>query len=574
MKGIVTGFVVLALVAAGGWLFWQWGFCRFSVGPDEMAVVTAKIGTPLPQGQMLAKKGQQGIQEDVLGEGRHFLNPWLYDRHIRPVVLVPPGKVGIVTSKVGENLPEGEFLAGPGQKGVWRNVLGPGKYRMNPHGYEIDVVDAISIPIGYAGVLTSLSGAQPAGGGFAGDGQKGVRRDVLQPGLYYVNSKELKVDVLEIGVNQVSLLGRGGGQVLTKGQIETGNVAMQELQRNVIAEQKKKRFDYVQKSADFLSVAPSRAQRSAANAPVRQEAAQQADIEQARQQYLQNESNTLELSQFVEFPSRDGFRINLDMTVEFELPPDKIAAIFSRYGDLPAVVDKIILPQISSIARNKGSEYGAKDFVVGEGREKFQRDVTASLQQTLGEKDIVVHNALIRHVDVPMQILDPIQQAAVAIERDLTNKQKQTTAKKQAELNTELSLVQQRSEQVAQETTKLKAEIKADEEKQVAQIHAETLRRTAEIERDTSGIRAEVVRTLAVADAEAVKKVEGEKANGQQLKAAAFREPTAYALFEFARNLSPELRVRVIHAGDGTLWTDLEKARLGDLGGAEIIRKK
>jgi len=52
------------------------------------------------------------------------------------------------------------------------------------------------------------------------------------------------------------------------------------------------------------------------------------------------------LNQFVEFPSRDGFDISLDMTVEFELKPDKIARIFRDYGDLPAVVEKIIMPQI------------------------------------------------------------------------------------------------------------------------------------------------------------------------------------------------------------------------------------
>jgi hypothetical protein len=50
-------------------------------------------GTELPPGQILAKKGQRGIQEDVLGEGRHFLNPWLYDWDVRPVLHVPPGKV-------------------------------------------------------------------------------------------------------------------------------------------------------------------------------------------------------------------------------------------------------------------------------------------------------------------------------------------------------------------------------------------------------------------------------------------------------------------------------------------------
>ena len=66
------------------------------------------------------------------------------------------------------------------------------------------------------------------------------------------------------------------------------------------------------------------------------------------------------MNQFVQFPSLDGFAIMLDMTVEFELLPENIARIYMLYGDLPAVVSKIILPQILSVSRMKGSGYKAR----------------------------------------------------------------------------------------------------------------------------------------------------------------------------------------------------------------------
>ncbi len=219
--------------AALAWFIWQWGFCRFYVEPGYMAIVTAKSGEALPPGQILAQPGQKGMQEQPLGEGRHFLNPWLYEHQIMPVVTIPPGKVGVVTSKVGVELPPGEFLAEPGQKGIWRRTLGPGKHRFNPYGYQIDITDAISIPIGYVGVVTSLSGKQTTPDAFAGPGEKGVRQDILQPGLYYVNPKALQVDLLEIGVNQVSLLGKTGGEVVTKAQMASQNVAMEGLQNGL-----------------------------------------------------------------------------------------------------------------------------------------------------------------------------------------------------------------------------------------------------------------------------------------------------------------------------------------------------
>lgn len=568
MKSMAKTVAVLAAGAAGLWGFWQWGFCRFYVEPGEMAVITAKTGDELPTGQILAKEGQRGILEDVLGEGRHFLNPWLYERKIMPVVEIPPGKVGVVTSKVGEELPEGEFLADRGQKGIWRNVLGPGKYRMNPVGYQIDVVDAISIPIGYDGVATSLSGKQTSPNQFAGKGEKGVRSDVLQPGLYYVNPREYKVDVLEIGVNQVSLLGRGGGAVITKALLASDNEAMNRLQQNVLQEQQAKRESYMQSESSSgmrlggrLASVPMPASLATRSAKEKR----RPDVEVA---VVQPEMQSLSfvLEQFVEFPSRDGFEISLDMTVEFELMPKDVAWLFRTYGDLPAAVDKVIMPQILSVSRLKGSAYGAKDFIVGEGREKFQNELTDSLAKTLEDKRIRIHNALIRHVNVPGQILDPIQKASLAREQDLTNKEKQNTAKRQAELNTELSLILQRREQVAQETEKIKAVVKADEEKQVAEIRGDTMRQAAEIEKQTAGVNAERITTLGFADAEVVRLVEGERAKGLQMKVEAFGDSEAYNLWTLAKSLGEELKINIMHAGPGTLWTDLEKAGLADVG--------
>ena len=576
MKTVLKSlFLFLAVFFIGYVLIWKWGFCRFYVKPNHMAVIIAKSGRPLPPDQILADVGQKGIQRDVLGEGRHFRNPYYFEHKIVPVTVINPGEIGIVTSKVGDDLPPGEFLAEPGQKGIWKTILGPGKYRLNPYGYKIDIVDAMSIPIGYAGVITSLSGSQAPAGAFAGENQKGVRKDILQPGLYYVNSRQFQIDVLEIGVNQVSLAGKQGGEVVTKNRLAGQNAVMEQLQSVVFDEQQAKRDDYIAQSSILTrKAAPAQQKQRSLSSYLRTPARQEElDVQRSQAYVLGDSMNTLGLAEYVEFPSRDGFNINLDMSVEMELLPSDISWIFSGYGDLPALVDKIIMPQITSISRNKGSEYRAKDFIVGEGREKFQNDLTAALAATLGEKKIVVHNALIRHVEVPGQILAPIQQASIAVEQDLTNKEKQNTAKKEAELNTEISLIDQRRLQVEQETRKLKAEITADQEKQVAEIKAETARRVAEIEMETTLLKADTVRLLATANADALKLVEGAKADGFRMKTEAFQDSGSFTYWEMAKNLNPDLKINILHSGEGTLWTDLEKAGIGDLGGAKILKK-
>ena len=98
-------------------------------------------------------------------------------------------------------------------------------------------------------------------------------------------------------------------------------------------------------------------------------------------------------------------------------------------------------------------------------------------------------------------------------------------------------------------------------------------RKVAEIAQQTAGIQAETVRRLGEAEGKAIKMVEGEKASGQQLKAKAFGDPVAYSLWELAQNLNESVKINILHSGSGTLWTDLTKAGMGDLGGATIIKE-
>ena len=580
-KSLVGIVLFLAAVLAAAWGFWMWGFCRFYVPPGGMAVITAKDGTELPPGQILATKGQKGVQEETLTEGRHFLNPITHEWKIVLAQHIPPGKVGVVTSKVGEDLPPGEFLARPGQKGIWKNVLGPGVYRLNPLGYQVDVQDAISIPIGYVGVVTSLYGDQALAGRFAKPGQKGVFADVLQPGLYYINPNAYKVDILEIGLNQVSLTGHDGGQVLTKGKVESQNAAMEQLQNNMLAKQMQQRMDYLNEQKDQAEAsapaASSFSRGAVADKSLRRKEAVNAQLPQAAgkpQAFVRNDAiATFSLSQFVEFPSRDGFEVRLDMTVEFELEPDQVSTVYLLYGDLPAVVDKIIMPQVLSVSRLKGSSYGAQDFILGEGREKFQNDLQAALSKVLKEKHIRVHNSIIRHVEVPQQILAPIQAASLAVEQDLTNKAQQVTAQVKSELNIQEGMIEQKRQEVQQGTEKLVAEIAAETEKRVATINATAGQAAAETAKQTAAERAAITRTLGEAKSQAYAMVEGERARGFQVKVKAFGDPAAYTALGFAEGLSPDLRVNILHAGPGTLWTDLKGASLGDLGGARLLAK-
>ncbi|MBR0459727.1 MAG: hypothetical protein IJJ26_10865, partial [Victivallales bacterium] len=530
---LVAGLVSLVLLVLFVWGGYQWFCCRFYVRPGEMAVVTAKSGKLPKPGTILVEKGEQGIWREVLGEGRHFLDPIRYDVKICPAMSIPLGKIGIVTSKVGRPLPAGEIIAPDHEsQGIWRDVLGPGVYRLNPEGYSIELADAINIPIGYVGIVTSQTGKPSQPGEFAKPGEKGVLKDILQPGLYYVNKYAYQVNIIEIGMNQVTMSadGKQKNVVQLRSQLNNATDALKELTTNTLNFQQELRYaqNAMPQQNDQSRGARSNMKKMVPAKQKKPSSRMIADDAALEPMPMSKPDSVTEIfgeSKAVEFPSRDGFKVSLDMTVEFELLPENISKIYLLYGDLPQVVEKIILPQVLSVSRLKGSSYKAQDFIMGDGREKFQNDLRDELEKTLAGKLIVVHNAIIRNVDIPNDILTPIQSVSLAREQDLTNQAEQETAKKLAELNTETELIEQRRQEVRQETQKIVALTEADTRKKIAVLENDTKLQVAQWKLKQSEVLAKTAQLLGEAEAQAKFLVQNEQAKGEFLKAQVLQDP-------------------------------------------------
>lgn len=544
-----------------------------------MAIVTAKSGKNPAPGTILVEKGEKGIWKDVLAEGRFFFNPLRYDVRVVPAINIPLGRMGIVTSKVGKELPPGEIIAADkDSKGVWRDVLGPGVYRLNPEGYSVEITEAINIPAGYVGVVTSQTGRLPEKGHFANLGEKGVLRDVLQPGLYYINRYAYQVNVIEIGMNQVSMTASAKGASLfnSKSRQASVNVALEELENNTLQFQQELRKQNQMSMPSVKNVFEKKMRpplaRDGANADVMASSsapsargaakAKKQEISKANSKPLSADAQIFGVSKVVEFPSRDGFKVSLEMTVEFELLPEHIARIYLLYGDLPQVVEKIILPQVLSVSRLKGSSYGARDFIMGEARETFQKDLREELEKTLAAKNIIVHNAIIRSVEIPMEILQPIRAISLAREQDMTNVAMQETAKKLGELNTETELIDQRRREVMQETEKLVATTAAQCRQEVDTIGAEAALRVAEIGVKQAEFKAKTASLKGETEVKVKFLSANEGALGEGMLAKALGGGEILARLKAAESLNPKVETRIIYAGEGTLWTNLDKAAI------------
>jgi uncharacterized membrane protein YqiK len=143
--------------------------------PDgKIGIITTREGTPLKTGdiagpevpahnmfqdpmQFVANGGTKGLQEQVLLNGRYFINPKFATVEFVDQTNVPIANVGVVVAYVGR---EGRDVTGAdfrhgnlvarGEKGVWVDPLDPGMYPINPHTHKVKIVPTANVVLNWA----------------------------------------------------------------------------------------------------------------------------------------------------------------------------------------------------------------------------------------------------------------------------------------------------------------------------------------------------------------------------------------------------------------------------------------
>ena len=511
--------VPVVIVMFFGLELFQWTFNRVYV-PQGHSLVLRYKGPPLPflpGNRPVAQPGQFakvdengrpleiGILKDMRGPGRHFVWIGWWETKLIPDVTVKPGEVAVVSSKMGADLKDGQFLVDGDldettQKGILRKVFGPGTYRINDYAYNVKVIKEetitsgqqikhagwVSIPTGYVGVVTNLTDNPLT------KTVPGIQDSVLQPGLYPVNPNEQHVDIVGIGYMEMSV------------KTHLKNVG---------------------------------------NVPILDESGEPTVVD--------DESG-------ISFPSNDGFRIHMDFTAVWGIMPEQAADVIRKFGTLEAVEAKVVVPQIESICRNQGSSLGAVDLLVGDTRRKFQEEVSDAFKKILKDKDLELLHGFVRNIHIPLEVRKPIQEKFVADELKLTRDQELLTAGTEADLREAEKKVELETERINAETKKLVAQAEAEGEKEAEETKAETIKLSAVIARQTAELDAQATVTLGKAKAGS-KQLETEaKSELFGLAVSAFGSGSAYNQWTFATGLPEDIQLETLYAGEGTFWTDLK----------------
>ncbi|MEQ8786716.1 MAG: SPFH domain-containing protein [Pirellulaceae bacterium] len=219
---VLAGVLMLAIVAIPAFIYTM---CRIEVPTQHIAILIKKTGKDLPNDAEIApSEDYKGLQLEVLPEGRHFRNPWNWDWEVVPQVTIPQGKLGVRVRLYGEELPYGDLIAWQKtQKGIVPEVLRPGRYPLNAWVYGeprrtldnyaeyVELHDPITIPAGFKGVVTNLSGPMPDEPDvlLVEEGRRGVQPKPLEPGTYYVNPYVTRVNLVDCRSQRFNLSSDG-----------------------------------------------------------------------------------------------------------------------------------------------------------------------------------------------------------------------------------------------------------------------------------------------------------------------------------------------------------------------------
>ncbi|HEX5707436.1 MAG TPA: SPFH domain-containing protein [Pyrinomonadaceae bacterium] len=221
---VVVGLIVLLIILRS---------VLVNVGAREIAIKERRyLGAKMPPGRVVATEGEVGIQADVLKPGLHFIK-WPFESVVRkvPLIEIGPDELGVLEAIDGEPMPAGRifapdraqnahnnfqdpiaFIKRGGVKGIQLRTLPPGLWPIHPYLFRVSVSKATQIPPGKVGVITSADGDpldagrlhgkaidghrnfQDAEAFIANGGQKGPQVEILTPGTYRILQQSIPID--------------------------------------------------------------------------------------------------------------------------------------------------------------------------------------------------------------------------------------------------------------------------------------------------------------------------------------------------------------------------------------------
>jgi len=504
------------------------------VPEDRIGLVTVKFvlfgaNRQLPPGHIIAVKGEAGYQAQTLAPGIYYgYWFWQYDVLLQPMTVIPSGKIGLLLSRDGKELPTGQilarqvdcdsyqdaakFLINGGSKGRQAAILQAGTYRINTFLFEVTVTDITAIHDNMVGVVTTLDGVQISQGQIAGKtigghnnfqdanaflnegGNRGLQEQVILSGSYALNpwfAKVEEVRMTEIAIGYVgvviSYVG-DEGKDLSGIEFKHGNIVAKGC-KGVWAEPFGPgkypinpyimRVELVPTTNLVLNWANSRSE--------------------AHQ--LDKNLSTITVR------SKDGFPFNLDVSQIIHIPNTEAPKVIARFGNMINLVSQVLEPTIGNYFRNSAQDSDVIAFLGT--RKERQESARSHIGAVLEQYNVFGVDTLIGDIVPPETLMKTLTDRKIAEEQKVTyDTQKMAQETRQSlEKETAIADIQKDIVKADQGVVIAKRIADAAVEKATGEANSVRLQSTAESDKMKIIAQAEAQRTrmLAEANSEQVK---------------------------------------------------------------------
>jgi len=516
------------------------------VPENRIGLVTKKFvlfgaNRELPDGRIIATKGEAGYQAKALAPGLYWaMWPWQYSINMTAFTVIPEGKIGLILSNDGAEIPTGailgrkvesdnfqdaqKFLESGGQKGRQTSYITAGTYRINLFAFTVTITDMIIIHENMVGIVTTLDGHPIESGQIAGnfieghnnfqdfdsflknDGNRGLQPTIVLAGSYNINPWAVQIEEVPmtdvpigyVGV-VISYIGQDGKD-LTGEAFKHGNIVEKGFRGVWMQPYGPGKYPFNKYIMKVELVPTTNLVLNWANA--------------------RSESHQLDKNlSTITVRSKDGFPFNLDVSQIIHIPANEAPKVIARFGSMNNLVSQVLEPTIGNYFRNSAQESDVISFLST--RKERQQSAKNHIKVVLDEYNVNAVDTLIGDIVPPEALMKTLTDRKIAEEEQKTyqtqkmaQEQRQGVEKETAIADMQKEIVKaQQSVEISQRTadatvkkaegdaTSLKLQVNAEAEATKMRANAE-----AEATRARAAAQAEATKLNASADAEKISK--------------------------------------------------------------------
>lgn len=521
-----------------------------SIGIINKKFVLFGANKTLPDGAIVALKGEAGVQADALPPGLHFgYWPWQYAIVFQKFITVEQGKVGVVSARDGAPLHSGRvlaksvdcdsfqdargFLTKGGQRGPQIAIIPPGTYRINTELFTVDQFGVLDIEDNMVGVVTAKDGAPLQTGEIAGKevgahssyqdgeafiangGHRGLQEQVLLAGRYFINPLFATVEVKPMTVVAIA---NAGVVVSFVGETGVDLSGAAFLHGNQVAKGQKGVWADPYDPGKYPVNPYTHKVESVSTANIVLNWANN-----------KTESHNLDANlSSIKIRSSDGFTMTADVSVIIHIPRNDAPKVIARFGSVLNLVTQVLEPLISNWFRNSAQSSDAIAFL--NGRQKIQQLAKEAIATALAAYNVVGVDTLIGDINPPAELMKTLTDRKIAEQEQITFGTQRAAAEEQQKLNQAQAMAATQSHVVNAERSVQIADYQA--QAQIKKADGDAKAKTV-----NAGADAEVLRIVGAAEGEKITAVGNAEASVIKLKTEAEGQLN-HALMDITRSLA------------------------------------